>query len=581
MADSASHQSRKRGLSSKESPESSHSSKRSKSSRHQTSKSRQSVPAQDKDALKRHKAIEKAIEKAVRLSALQEASPQQTISVATAQPSTSAIQSPGVPITEQDAPLSLSPDRESLSLAKAGGINERLFGMAPQEVSSDIPSQLPLPQQGISVGGEETADPRGSKKEPIIAPEIANMIEAAIQKSLATEWQRRTETWVSQCNSASECQSQLTLDQARSGAQVLTGAPPSQASSGVEDVRDLDLSEDEDLSPDQPSFVGLFKPQLFRSLLHKARVSTGLAAPVTSDSVSKPSQSSIPLFEEPALEPEEIPGPRLFQDVLIRQWNVPASGPNPSALDRRLFNLAPEVSKLLQIPVVDSPVAALVSPSVTAGPPEENLKPEDKRSEYSLVKTHQAVAWSVKSSLAASFFNRAALLWIKQLQERLPSSDVRSHQDINKIVASLEYSADSTMHASCFAAKAIGSTVASRRLLWLRHWQADAKNKWRLASAPFQGDKLFGNSLEPLLIETKDKRRVLPSLSRRSEFRPSASSSFRSFRGSGQGPSGNRPQRYFPSRQGRSQDRSGNPSQRGPSKRPFRGGRGRPFHRYR
>lgn len=80
-----------------------------------------------------------------------------------------------------------------------------------------------------------------------------------------------------------------------------------------EDGREAELSEDED----QPSFVGLFKPQLFRSLLHKAKVTTRLG------SISQPSPSEgtnpdslVPLFEEPVVETEEIPGPKLFREVL-------------------------------------------------------------------------------------------------------------------------------------------------------------------------------------------------------------------------------------------------------------------------
>lgn len=38
-------------------------------------------------------------------------------------------------------------------------------------------------------------------------------------------------------------------------------------------MREQGLSEDEDLSPDKPS--GLFKQQVFRSLLHKAKITTG------------------------------------------------------------------------------------------------------------------------------------------------------------------------------------------------------------------------------------------------------------------------------------------------------------------
>lgn len=91
--------------------------------------------------------------------------------------------------------------------------------------------------------------------------------------------------------------------------------------------------------------------------------------------------------------------------------------------------------------------------------------------------------------------------------ETIPASDSRSHQD-NKIVAAVEFSADATLNAARFAAKSIGSSVTSRRLLWLRHWQADARNKWRLAASPYARDKLFGSSLDPILVETRNHRKV-------------------------------------------------------------------------
>lgn len=130
-------------------------------------------------------------------------------------------------------------------------------------------------------------------------------------------------------------------------------------------------------------------------------------------------------------------------------------------------------------------MVALSSPYNLMGPPEDSLCPEDKHLEHSLVKAHQVTAWSVKSAMAASFFNQASILWLHQLQDRLPISDTQSQQDINKVMVALKFSADTTLNSSCFAAKAIGSSVAARCLLWLHQWQADAKSKWHLATFPF------------------------------------------------------------------------------------------------
>lgn len=59
--------------------------------------------------------------------------------------------------------------------------------------------------------------------------------------------------------------------------------------------------------------------------------------------------------------------------------------------------------------------------------------------------------------------------------------------------------------------------MTSRHLLWLRHWQADMKSKWKLASAPFKGGKLFGEALDPVLVECKDKRKILPTFNKKQE----------------------------------------------------------------
>lgn len=162
-------------------------------------------------------------------------------------------------------------------------------------------------------------------------------------------------------------------------------------------------------------------------------------------------------------------------------------------------------------------MVTLSAPSNLTGPPDDSLRPEDKRLENLLVKTHQATAWSVKLAMVTSLFNRASILWLRQLQERLPILDIWSQQDINKVVAALEYSADATLNTSCFAAKAISSTVAACRLLWLRQWQADASPSGVWPSPPSKALNCLGQCWNPLLVESRDKHCILPNMSRRSE----------------------------------------------------------------
>lgn len=112
------------------------------------------------------------------------------------------------------------------------------------------------------------------------------------------------------------------------------------------------------------------------------------------------------------------------------------------------------------------------------------------------------------------FFARTSLIWLRQMQARASPEDAHLHQDINKIIAATEYMADATLNSAKFASRAMASNIASCHLLWLCHWQADMKTKWRLVAAPFKGGSLFAEALDPVLVEGRDKRKVLPFYSR-------------------------------------------------------------------
>lgn len=58
-----------------------------------------------------------------------------------------------------------------------------------------------------------------------------------------------------------------------------------------------------------------------------------------------------------------------------------------------------------------------------------------------------------------------------------------------------------------FASRALASSVVARRRLWLRAWQADMHSKQLVAA--YKGGKLFGLSLEKILVETRDKKKAL------------------------------------------------------------------------
>lgn len=92
-----------------------------------------------------------------------------------------------------------------------------------------------------------------------------------------------------------------------------------------EDRRDMEFSDDEGMLPDRLAFTGLFHPSLFKSLLHKAKVTTHLAALEGQPDQQEASHLHDELFTIPKVEQEFIPCLQLFTEVVQRPWNQPGS----------------------------------------------------------------------------------------------------------------------------------------------------------------------------------------------------------------------------------------------------------------
>lgn len=131
---------------------------------------------------------------------------------------------------------------------------------------------------------------------------------------------------------------------------------------GDYDLRDLEFSEDEGMLPDRLAFTALFCPSVFKSLLHKAKVTTNMW--VAESPADQPQGSHHPhdeLFAVPSTAQEFIPCPKLFAEVIQRQWSKLDSLAMLSGHDKKLYCMAPDLEGILQLPSVDTPVASLTS----------------------------------------------------------------------------------------------------------------------------------------------------------------------------------------------------------------------------
>ncbi|XP_039183930.1 uncharacterized protein LOC120301160 [Crotalus tigris] len=357
------------------------------------------------------------------------------------------------------------------------------------------------------------------------------------------------------------------------------------------EVADMPMSEDEEEAPEQAQTSGLFDPSLFRTLLLKACTTANLSSSQDDKPSTSTNQESNPLFAEQVVEKKQIPCPHVFRATVEKQWSSLATFPAPNSTERKLFNVSSSFASLLEVPSMDTPLTSLFSTSAIPGDMVEAMKAEDKKFEFSLRRVHQASAWAIKAATSFSFFARASIMWLCELQALVPPDQVRTHQTLGKLVVVSEYMADASFHSAWYSSKSIAATVASRRLLWLKQWRTDLKSKWRLSTAKYGGTHLFGPILEPHVIEGKDKCKILAHPSRRLDRRPLQDFRRQTFRFSGSwvwrqpfrpGQSWEWPRgsRSFPPRQDRQQDHQ-NVRARGQyqSKHPFRGTGGRPYRR--
>lgn len=224
--------------------------------------------------------------------------------------------------------------------------------------------------------------------------------------------------------------------------------------------------------------------------------------------------------------------PEFFGSQLRAEWSKPASNKQFSPFFKKLYDLPPSASELLQVPLVDAPVVALQSSGLLAEDGQGCVRDHwDKRMEAALQRSHEATAMAIKACVTASVVSRASIVYGRKLMQLISPDDKCLLQGAGRMLKASAFATDAMLDAMSFASRAMASSVMARRGLWLRAWRADTQSKLIVASYPFEGKKLFGDSLDKILVETRGKKTAMPKTLKRSgsgsfSFRP-FSSSFR------------------------------------------------------
>ena len=91
--------------------------------------------------------------------------------------------------------------------------------------------------------------------------------------------------------------------------------------------------------------------------------------------------------------------------------------------------------------------------------------------------------------------------WVKLLRRDVEGQPVPPEfgELLDQMVQALQYACDAALDIASLLGRLSFSVVVMRRMLWLKCWSADQASKKALTELPFQGDGLFGATLDDII----------------------------------------------------------------------------------
>ncbi|XP_039190899.1 actin cytoskeleton-regulatory complex protein PAN1-like [Crotalus tigris] len=298
----------------------------------------------EREASRRHQALEQEFSKAQRLRSRE----------AELVPPASLASSPYEP--------SLVPSYQAPRAGSPQGGTEQVSLFAPRQ---HIPTS-PLPGPSISPANISTHTPETtaagvpSAERSLWAQQFQSFMHQAFNKFMSS----------SLAAGPSQVSPSPPLPVDRTGRPQSAGSGISETSSQFGETESVDLvttegpmSEDEEVTQDPTPTLGLFDPNLFKSLLLKACTTANLASEQEPKPSTSSTQESNPLFVRKVVEEKQVPCPADFHETVEKEWTSLATLPSPSSTEKRLYNVSSAFSSLLEVPTVDAPLTSLFSTS--------------------------------------------------------------------------------------------------------------------------------------------------------------------------------------------------------------------------
>ncbi|XP_048342392.1 NIF3-like protein 1 isoform X1 [Sphaerodactylus townsendi] len=271
-------------------------------------------------------------------------------------------------------------------------------------------------------------------------------------------------------------------------------------------------TDEEPLVEKRPQSTRLFNSKDFQYLLSRAVFALELNEP-PNPRVGR-SRGEGKLFPRTTSSVRSVPFPEYFYRLLMKEWAEPGSKKQFPKITEKLYSLTPHVMELLRVPLVDAAVIALHSTNLIVQDELGSLKDGlDDRADVALRKSHKAMAMTIRAASTAAIISRAALLWARQLDQLLADSSPRVKKEVRLILKAVSFLSDASLDSMVFTARSMANASVARRALWLRAWEMDLHSKSTVIAYPFQGGRLFGDSLDEILVETRERKKAMPTFS--------------------------------------------------------------------